>query len=434
MLAATLPQIVDVIKGLQASLGPTLDIADPVFQTLYDIIGQLTKASADLAACTGAKVDCTGLVILSGYAIKIAMPIIRAYLTVKFPPAAVALALLQPTIDSIADGLIAGNDMGLTDLLKFIVDSTTGPVGSLLPAPLKAILDVITPILNIIKNCPTATPTATLGPVTTGAPMTTGVPTGIISPTGTGGASVIATTATTTTSAVATATPSPDCIALIEPIKDVIRNLLVTIEGLPLGPEASQLLKIAVGTNLTAYFDNGIDTAGSTAAMLAATLPQIVEVIKGLQSSIGPALDIADPVFQTLYDIIGQLTKASADLAACTGAKVDCTGLVILTGYAIKIAMPIIRAYLTYKFPPAAVALALLQPTIDAIADGLIAGNDMGLTDLLKFITDTTSGIAGSLLPAPLKAILDVITPIMNIIKNCPASQSTPLVPLPPLI
>ncbi|KAF9956448.1 hypothetical protein BGZ70_009878, partial [Mortierella alpina] len=70
----------------------------------------------------------------------------------------------------------------------------------------------------------------------------------------------------------------------------------------------------------------------------------------------------------------------------------------------------------------AAVALALLQPTIDSIADGLIAGNDMGLTDFLKFITDTTSGVAGSLLPAPLKAILDVITPIMNIIKNCPAN------------
>ncbi|KAF9941336.1 hypothetical protein BGZ70_006244, partial [Mortierella alpina] len=224
MLAATLPQIVDVIKGLQTSLGPALDIADPVFQTLYDIVGQLTKASQDLAACTGAQVDCTGLVILSGYAIKIAMPIVRAYLTVKFPPAAVALALLQPTIDSIADGLIAGNDMGLTDLLKFIVDSTTGPVGSLLPVPLKAILDVITPILNIIKNCPTATPTATVGPATSG------VPTAVNTATGTAEVTAIATSATTTTAALVTATPTPDCIALIEPIKDVIRNLLVTIE------------------------------------------------------------------------------------------------------------------------------------------------------------------------------------------------------------
>ncbi|KAG0006735.1 hypothetical protein BGZ81_005326, partial [Podila clonocystis] len=99
--------IVDVIKGLQTSLGPVFGIADPAFQLLYGLVGQLTKASQDLAACTGAKVNCTGLVPLAGYAIKIGMPIVRAYLTVKFPPAAVALAILQPTIDKIANGLIA---------------------------------------------------------------------------------------------------------------------------------------------------------------------------------------------------------------------------------------------------------------------------------------------------------------------------------------
>ncbi|KAF9927713.1 hypothetical protein BGZ67_007396 [Mortierella alpina] len=418
LLAATFPQIVDVIKTVQTSLGSTLGIADPAFQIVYDFADQLTKASSDLAACTGAKVDCTGLVILSGYSIKIAMPIIRAYLTFNFPhkgskhfhsisnspsrsSAAIALLVLQPTIDKIADGLIAGDDKGISDLLKFLVDSTTGAAGSLLPAPLKAIL---------VKN--QASPTATIGPVTSGGPKPTEEPRTTEAPRTTQNpkttaepktsdapkttvepkngreskdlkrtpnpTDVVTNLATTTTSAVATATPTPDCIALIGPIKDVIRNLLVTIEGLPLGPEASQLLKIAVGTNLTAYFDNGIDTAGSTAAMLAATHPQIVDAIKGLQTSLGPALDIAGPVFQTLYDIVGQLTKASQDLVACTGAKVDCTGLVVLSGYAIRIAMPIIRAYLTYKFPPTAVALALLQPTIDSIADGLIAGNDMG--------------------------------------------------------
>ncbi|KAF9372305.1 hypothetical protein CPB97_001353 [Podila verticillata] len=143
-------------------------------------------------------------------------------------------------------------------------------------------------------------------------------------------------------------------------------------------------------TNLTAYFDNGVDSAGSTAALLANTLPQIVDVIKGLQKSLGSALDIADPVLQVLYDFIGQLTKASQDLTACTGAKVSCTGL----------------------------------PTMDKISDGLIAGDDKGLTDLLKFIVDSTAGAAGALMPPPLKAILDVVKPIMNIIKECPKTQT----------
>ncbi|KAG0010808.1 hypothetical protein BGZ82_003261, partial [Podila clonocystis] len=231
---------------------------------------------------------------------------------------------------------------------------------------------------------------------------------------------------TSSSAAVATPTSTHQCFPLIKPIKDTLRSVLVAVENLPLGPEASKLLKIAIGTNLTAYFDNGIDSAGSTAALLAATLPQIVGVIKGVQTSLGSTLGITDPVFQVFYGLVGQLTKASQDLAACTGAKVDCTGLVILSGYSIKIAMPIIRAYLTYKFPPAAIALMLLQPTIDKISDGLIAGDDKGITDLLKLIVDSTTGAAGALLPSPLKAILDITKPLLSIIKNC--NNATPTV------
>ncbi|KAG0010022.1 hypothetical protein BGZ82_003732, partial [Podila clonocystis] len=234
----------------------------------------------------------------------------------------------------------------------------------------------------------------------------------------------VTTGAKTTSAAITTATPKPDCLPLIGPVKDTIRGLLSFVENLPLGPEASQLLKIGLGTNLTAYFDNGIDSAGSIAALLANTLPQIVDVIKGLQTSLGPVFSIADPAFQVLYGLVGQVTKAAKDLAACTGAKVNCTGLVTLSGYAIKIGMPIVRAYLTYKFPPAALALAVLQPTIDKIAEGLIAGNDMGITDLLKTIVDATTGPLASLMPAPLKAILDVISPILKIIKDCPKTQT----------
>jgi hypothetical protein len=65
-----------------------------------------------------------------------------------------AFDALQPTVDEISDGLIAGNDAGLTDFLTFVTDQTTGLIGAALPAPIKAILDVVKPILNIIKNCP----------------------------------------------------------------------------------------------------------------------------------------------------------------------------------------------------------------------------------------------------------------------------------------
>ncbi|KAF9374467.1 hypothetical protein CPC16_001279 [Podila verticillata] len=130
-------------------------------------------------------------------------------------------------------------------------------------------------------------------------------------------------------------------------------SFLDATENFPLGPEASKLLKISIGTNLTAYFDNSVDSAGSTAALLANTLPQIVDVIKA-----------------------------------------------------------------------SAIALMLLQPTIDKISDGLIAGNDKGLTDLLKFIVDSRVGVAGALMPALLKAVLDVIKPIMNIIKDYPKTQT----------
>ncbi|KAG0041777.1 hypothetical protein BGZ83_001322, partial [Gryganskiella cystojenkinii] len=214
-------------------------------------------------------------------------------------------------------------------------------------------------------------------------------------------------------------TSKPQCIPLIKPIKDLLRQTITTIEGLPLSPEASKLLKIAVGTSLSAYFDNGVDSAGATAAVLAATIPQIVTVIKATQASLGGALDIEDPAFQVLYGILGEFTKVSADLAACTGANVDCTGLVVLSGYAIKIALPIVRAYLTVKFPPAALALLELQPTIDKTADDLITGNDAGLASLISMIFDATTGAAGNFLPQPLKAILSVTQQILEIIKSC---------------
>lgn len=175
----------------------------------------------------------------------------------------------------------------------------------------------------------------------------------IISPvtTTTDGSKTTTTATTTTTGTVETTTTKPDCVPLIEPLKDSIRNSLVIIEKLPLGPEASKLLKLALGTNLTAYFDNGVDSAGSVAALLAHTLPQIVDVLKSVQSSLGPTFEISDGAFKLFYDLVGQITKASSSLASCTGAKPDCTGLVILSGYSIKIGVPIVRAYLLYKLP-----------------------------------------------------------------------------------
>ncbi|KAK3833705.1 MAG: hypothetical protein JOS17DRAFT_825476 [Linnemannia elongata] len=436
-LAHTIPQVVDVIKSVQKTLGPTFGVTDPAFQVIYDTLDKITKASAALASCTGAKVDCTGLIVLSGYAIKIGVPILRAYLTVKFPPAALAFIALQPTIDKISDGLISGNDAGLTDFLTLIVDQTTGIAGSILPAPLKEILGITKPLLNIIKNCdktkltitttgPTTTPTdgsktATEDVVTTSTTTPTTTTTDG-SKTATDDIVTTTSTTTTTSSAVTTTTTKPDCVPLIEPIKNLIRDLLVTVEKLPLGDEASKLLKVALGTNLTAYFDNGIDSAGSIAATLSVTLPQIVDVIKGAQKSLGSTFDIADPAFQVIYDAVDKLTQATAALAACTGAKPDCTGLIVLAGYAIKIGVPIIRAYLYYKFPPAALAFIALQPVIDKIADSLIAGNDAGLTDFLKFITEQTTGLLGAALPGPVKEILKITGPILNIIKNCPKS------------
>ncbi|KAG0296285.1 hypothetical protein BGZ96_009825 [Linnemannia gamsii] len=406
-LSSTLSQIEDVVKGLQSSIGPSLEITDAAFQVIYDALDLLIKASSDLAACTGAKPDCTGLITLSGYAIKIGVPILRAYLAVQFPPSVLAFALLQPTIDKIADELIAGNDGGLTEFIQFITDQITGALGSALPAPIKAILEVVKPIIGIIKNCNNKATSSVTGATATA--------------TATAAAELTTTTdaVTTITSAIAASTTTPDCTPMIEPIKNAIRGLLTTVEGLPFGPEASQLLKTAIGTNLTSYFDNGVDSAGMVAATLASTIPQIVDVIKGLQTSLGATFEITDAAYQTLYDALNVITKASSDLAACTGAKPDCTGLVVMAGYAIKIGVPILRAYLAFKFPPSVLAFDALQPTIDKIADGLIAGDDAGLTDFLKFITEQTTGMLGAALPAPIKAILDVTTPILNIIKNC---------------
>lgn len=260
-----------------------------------------------------------------------------------------ALILLQPNIDRISDSLIAGNDAGLSELLRVIVNATTGPLGASLPAPLRAFMSVTAPILNLIKNCKNG-PTSSISP-----PDPTNTQTGGPNPnTNTDGLDYIVTNGpppTAASSAVATTTPIPNCFPLIGPIKDVISQAINTVENLPLGPEASQLLKLALGTNLSSYFDNSIDAVGSTAAILAATIPQIIIGLKNTQSSQGPILNIADPIFQIMYDILGQLTKAFADLAACTGANVDCTGLVILLGYAINIGVPIIRAYLAVKFP-----------------------------------------------------------------------------------
>lgn len=79
--------------------------------------------------------------------------------------------------------------------------------------------------------------------------------------------------------------------------------------------------------------------------------------------------------------------------------------------------------FLSFSQPLAAtLAFIVLQPTIDKIADGLIAGNEAGLTDFLKLIVDQTTDIAGTLLPSPLREVLGITGPILNIVKNCPAS------------
>ncbi|KAF9551061.1 hypothetical protein EC957_010829 [Mortierella hygrophila] len=130
----------------------------------------------------------------------------------------------------------------------------------------------------------------------------------------------IATATTTTTSTVGTATTRSDCLPLIEPLKDSIRNsLLSSMSSRPSRRPCDPLSK----------------------------------------SRIQP--------FQAVYEILDQITKESADLDSCTGVKADCTELVVLSGHVIKIGVPIFRAYLTFKFPPAALACIVLQPTIDAV-------------------------------------------------------------------
>ncbi|KAG0026668.1 hypothetical protein BGZ83_005395, partial [Gryganskiella cystojenkinii] len=162
------------------------------------------------------------------------------------------------------------------------------------------ILGLVGPILNLIKNCkdsegasptipPIVIPTKFTIPVIPTIVLPTNVPTPVIP-------SIVPTNLLS--SLIPVPTGAAKCIPLVKPIKDLISQTLTTIEGLPLGPEASSLLKTAVGTNLSAYFDNGIDTVGSTSAILAATIPQLVDVIKAAQASLGPALGIADPAFQ----------------------------------------------------------------------------------------------------------------------------------------
>ncbi|KAG0047824.1 hypothetical protein BGZ83_007201, partial [Gryganskiella cystojenkinii] len=217
-------------------------------------------------------------------------------------------------------------------------------------------------------------------------------------------------------------TPTTDCLVFIKPITDLIQKILTMIDSLPLHAPVAALLKLALGDNLTNYVNGGLDGIGSVAATIAVFIPQVVAVLRNATDPLR-ILGVTGPFLDILFDLLNQFAKLFADLAACTGAKPDCTGLIILAGYTIRIGWPILRADLAFKAPWTIPIFIATQPIVDRIAAQLIAGNDGGITDMLTFLVDT---LAGPLKALPvLGPIFDILTPILNLIKDCDKNQAS---------
>ena len=72
----------------------------------------------------------------------------------QFEAAAAAFVFLNPIVIGLADQLIAGNDGGITNVVATLVTAITNPLSPIKLVPvIGPILNVITPFLNLIKNC-----------------------------------------------------------------------------------------------------------------------------------------------------------------------------------------------------------------------------------------------------------------------------------------
>ncbi|KAG0207392.1 hypothetical protein BGX33_006846 [Mortierella sp. NVP41] len=198
------------------------------------------------------------------------------------------------------------------------------------------------------------------------------------------------TTTTTTTAAVTATTPTSNCDALVATFKGVINTAFDTVASfIPMIPEPIKTLIALIINNLEGY-KQAINDALVDGSLGHSSTLSLVPGIDGL-------IDMA-------LNVLSGVAKSAQDVATCLGAPKSCSGLLVIVGYLLKAALPLIKSQ---------PVLTTLETTIDKMISG---ASDAASS--LKGIIDTTNTFA-SFLPAPVMLPLEVLKAIVDTVDQC---------------
>lgn len=111
---------------------------------------------------------------------------------------------------------------------------------------------------------------------------------------------------------------------------------------------------------------DALKDVGNVASTAASALAQLVAIAKTFKKPIADLVPGIDRLIDTALDVFGSVAKAAQDVATCMGAPKDCNGLLMILGYALKAALPLIKSQV----------------------DGMVAiGTFLSLTFFILFVT-----------------------------------------------
>ncbi|KAF9549525.1 hypothetical protein EC957_003475 [Mortierella hygrophila] len=238
---------------------------------------------------------------------------------------------------------------------------------------------------------------------------------------------ILTTTTTTTTPAAITedvaaiTTEGSLCETIVNTFKGVLNTAFDTITGfIPMIPESLRSLispVIDTLTGLKGVVDNALKDVGTFASTAASALAQLVAIANVFKQPTADLVPGIDGLIDTALNVFGTVAKAGQDVATCMGAPKNCSGLLVILGYVLKAALPLIQDRVAGMGTIVPALLGGVLKTLEGTIDKLISGASDAVSSL-KSLVDTVNMFA-SFLPSEIKLPLDIIKAVLDAADNC---------------
>jgi hypothetical protein len=111
-----------------------------------------------------------------------------------------------------------------------------------------------------------------------------------------------------------------------EPIKSLISPVIGTLEDFK-----------------TIVYD-ALKDAGTVASTAASALSQLIAIATTFKTSITNLIPGVGGLVDLVLDVLSKVASSAQDVATCLGAPKNCNGLLVILGYILKAALPLIKS------------------------------------------------------------------------------------------